>query len=240
MSMCRCAPRRLRVSQELAQPRRGVALTALGGLGAQQRGERRDLHGEVRPRDRAGAVALERRLVADALVDGRQRVERVRAARRVAIGLGGRDGRLAEQVDRGRDPVVPEAAERRDRGGGILADDEAVGHVPDPGGAGGAERRAPGLRVAHPHRRPQRRRAPVDLLEVAGQVGGEVVERAAGGHDVDEAKERRAQLGVLGGELHRAVVERLERVAAMGWERPGQRAPRALDLALERVGVSHA
>jgi alkylhydroperoxidase family enzyme len=45
-------------------------------------------------------------------------------------------------------------------------------------------------------------------------MAGEVVEAPARRHDVDEAEQRGAQLGVLGGEVHGAVVERAQRVAA--------------------------
>ena len=71
-----------------------------------------------------------------------------------------------------------------------------------------------------------------DLVEEARQVRREIVERAAGGDDVDEAKQRGAQLVVLGREVHRAVVERLERVAAVRRKRVVQCAPDAPDLAL--------
>ena len=40
-------------------------------------------------------------------------------------------------------------------------------------------------------------------------MAGEVVERAAGRDDVDEAEQRGLQLAVLGGGLHRLLVERL-------------------------------
>ena len=61
----------------------------------------------------------------------------------------------------------------------------------------------PGLGAGHAHRRLDRRRALVHLLQVVGQVAGEVVERAAGRRHVHEAEQRRAQLGVLRGQLHR-------------------------------------
>ena len=55
-----------------------------------------------------------------------------------------------------------------------------------------------------------RRRRLLHLAEEAGQVAREVVERAAGGHDVDEAEQRRLELGVLRGELHRLGVRGLQ------------------------------
>ncbi|MEO8687202.1 MAG: hypothetical protein ABI611_03155 [Solirubrobacteraceae bacterium] len=72
---------------------------------------------------------------------------------------------------------------------------------------------APRAVVAHPHRRADRRGRRLDLAEEAGQVAGKVVERAAGRDDVDEAEQRRLELTVLGGELHRLLVGELERVA---------------------------
>ena len=49
-----------RVAQQLAQAGRGVALSALRRLGAQQRRERRHLHRQVRARDRPERVGLQR------------------------------------------------------------------------------------------------------------------------------------------------------------------------------------
>ena len=236
MSMCRCAPsswawRSSARSRGAASrwPRSGASGRS-SGVSAETFTERFARGSGPTASCSSSGSSLE------AVVRAGQRRERVGAARGVAVGLGGGDGRLAEQVDRRGDPVAPELAQRGQRGPRVLADDEAVRHVAHAGRAGGAERRAAGLRVAHPHRRAQRRRPLADLVEEAGQVRGEVVERAAGGDDVDEAKQRGAQLVVLGGEVHRAVVERLERMAAVRRERVVQRAPDALDLGLERRG----
>ena len=226
----------VRPSQQRAQARRRVALPAFRRLGAQQRRERRHLHRQVRSRQRSRRVALQPRLVGEPVVGAGERAQGLVAARGVAVGLGGGDGRLAEQVDRGGDPVAPEPAQRGQRRTRVLADDEAMRHVAHAGGAGGAERRATRLRVAHPHRRAQRRRAVADLVEKARQVRRQVVERAAGGDDVDEAKERRAQLVVLRGEVHRAVVERLERMAAVGRETRRAARGRPARSQLERRG----
>ena len=68
----------------------------------------------------------------------------------------------------------------------------------------------------------------------------EVVERAARGHDVDEAEERRAQLVVAGRQPHRLAVERLHRVAGRGREGGCEAAPDRLDLPLDRRLVRHA
>ena len=64
------------------------------------------------------------------------------------------------------------------------------------GGGGAAQRDAPGLRRAHPHRHRDRRRRLLDLAQEAGQVAGQVVEVAAGRDDVDEAEQRGLELGV--------------------------------------------
>ena len=203
-----------RAAQEVAEAHRGVALAELGGVGPQQRGEGRDLDRQVLARDAPGAVGLERRALGELAVDLDEPVERLAAARGVAVGLGARDRRLAEQVDARGDAVLPQLLEHA---GGLarrLADDEAVGHVLDARRGGGAERLAPGPRLRHAHRDLQRRRAVVDLVEEAAEVAREVVERAAGGDDVDEAEQGGAQVGVLRGEVHRLVVDRLQRVAA--------------------------
>ena len=67
----------------------------------------------------------------------------------------------------------------------------------------------------------------------------EVVERAAGGHDVDEAEQRGLELGVLRGELHRLLVGGLERVARRRRERRPEPLADRVQLALQR-GVVHA
>ena len=79
-----------------------------------------------------------------------------------------------------------------------------------------------------------------DLVQEAGQVPREVVERAARRHHVDEPEQRRAQLAVAGGELHRAGVERAHRVAGAGRERGRQLAADPPDLALERLALGRA
>ena len=121
-----------------------------------------------------------------------------------------------------------------------LADDEAVGHVLDAGRGGGAERLAPGPRLRHAHRDLQRRRAVVDLVEEAAEVAREVVERAAGGDDVDEAEQGRAEVGVLRGEVHRLVVDRLQRVAARPRQRRGEIAPDRDDVGFRSRGLPRA
>ena len=52
------------------------------------------------------------------------------ASLRVAVGLGGGDRRLAEQVDRAGHAPLPQVAEHPERRRGGLADDEPVSHVP--------------------------------------------------------------------------------------------------------------
>ncbi len=200
-------------AQQAAQPHRGVALAEVRRVRAQQRRERRDLHREVHARRGTRAVALEQRARRQRGVDGGEVVERRRAACRVAVGLVGGDRRLAEQVDRGGHAVLPEAAQHAVSVPRRLADDEAVRHPPHACGGRRAEGRAPGARVAHPHRDADRLRWVLDVVQEAGQVTREVVERAARGDDVDEAKERGTQLGVLGGEVHRPVVQCAHRPA---------------------------
>ena len=108
-----------------------------------------------------------------------------------------------------------------------------------PRGGGRAERRAPGPARAHPHRGADRRRRLPDLAEEAGEVAREVVERAAGRHDVDEAEQRGLQLRVLGGELHRLLVGRLQRVARRARQRGGELAADREQLLLERALLDH-
>jgi hypothetical protein len=49
------------------------------------------------------------------------------------------------------------------------------------------------------------------VVEEGREVAREVVERPAGRHDVHEPEQRRTQLRVLGREVHRLAIERLER-----------------------------
>ena len=64
---------------------------------------------EVHARDRAVRVALEPRAAGPGLCGLRERAQRLVAAPRVAVGLGGGDGRLAEQVDRRGGAGSPQA-----------------------------------------------------------------------------------------------------------------------------------
>lgn len=103
------------------------------------------------------------------------------------------------------------------------------------GGGCRSERGAAGGRGAgHPHRRAQRLWLVVDIAEKADQVGGEIVRRAAGGGDVNEAKQGRSKLVVARREIHRALVERPDRMAAVGGEGLGELAADELDLTLQR------
>jgi hypothetical protein len=115
-----------------------------------------------------------------------QRLERVGAAGGVAVRLGRRDGRLAEQVDRRENAVRVKGAECLQRALRGLADDEPVRHVPDARGGGRAEGLPAGTRVRGPHRGAERRRALVDLGQVLAEVTREVVERAARRRHVHE------------------------------------------------------
>ena len=106
-------------------------------------------------------------------------------------------------------------------------------HVLDPGRGGRAEGGATGARVGHLDRGEHRRRAVGQLVEKARQMAREVVHRAARRHHVDEAKERRTDLEVGGGELHRARIERLHRVPRRRRERIGELGSDAVDLRLD-------
>jgi hypothetical protein len=69
-------------------------------------------------------------------------------------------------------------------------------------------------------------------------VAREIVERAAGGHHVDEAEQRGLQLGVLRGELHGLLVGGLERIPRRRWECGPEPLADGVQLALQR-GVVH-
>ena len=237
--MCRCAPssraRRSRTRRRTAASRlpSSGASARSSGVSAETLTDR--FARGMRPALSASSAGRS----GQPAVDVDEAVERLAAARGVAVGLGGGDGRLAEQVDGRRHALAPEVLEHA---GGLarrLADDEAVGHVLDAGGRGGAQRRAPGLGLRHAHRDLQRRRAVADLLQEAAEVAREVVERAAGGDDVDEAEQGGPQLGVLRGEVHRLVVDRPQRIAARPGQRRGEIAPDREDVGFRSRGGGH-
>ena len=178
--MCRCAPELLRAHEQRAHPARGVLAADLGRLRAQQRGERRDLHRQVHARERPERVALEHRALGPARRRLGERVERLEAARRVAVGLGLGDGGLAEQVERDGGAVLPEVADRaRAPRAGVSPTMKRCAMWRTPAAAAAPSAARPGLRARHPHRRLDRRRPLVHLLEVAGR-GGARGRRASG------------------------------------------------------------
>ena len=128
MSTCRCAPTSLGRAQQVAQPvrrrprcrarapRRGrAAVSAVTLTDRFTRG----IGPASRARAWGGRASLPR---------PRERAQRLVAAPGVAVGLGGGDGRLAEQVDGGRRAGVPQASQRGYGVRGAGADDEALGH----------------------------------------------------------------------------------------------------------------
>ena len=233
MSMCRCASRS-RARRSSPRSRSAASRLPRSGASGRSSGVSAETLTDRFARGSAPArVALERRALRPAARRPGHRLERLGAALGVALRLGLRDGRLAEQVDGARDAVLPELAQRAERRLRALADDEAVRHVLDAGGGRGAQRGAAGARVAHPHRDRDRRRRRLDLAEEAGQVAREVVERAAGRDDVDEAEQRGLELGVLRRELHRLLVGGLERVARRRGQRVVQLASDFEQLGLE-------
>ena len=213
MSMCRCAPRSC---ARRSSGRSRSAASRLPRSGASGRSSGVSAHTFTDRFARGSAPAESRSSCSRAGHDGRRprdRVQRVGAAVGVALRLGLRDRRLAQQVDRRRHAVLPQVLQVAQRGLRVLADDEAVRHVLDARRGRHPQRAAPGLAVAHLHRHAHGRRRLADVLQERGQVPRQVVEVAAGGHDVDEAEQRGLELGVRGGEVHRLVVERLQRVA---------------------------
>ena len=138
----------------------GVLDPELGRLGAHAGGERGDLDAQVHARDRAVRVALEHRSRGQCrgLCECAQSLV---AAPRVAVGLGGRDGRLAEQVDRGRG-AAPTALERRPASAGPAPTMKRLAirctASPATRPATGRRAHAPGrARAAAPPRRGERR-----------------------------------------------------------------------------------
>ena len=105
-------------------------------------------------------------------------------------------------------------------------------HVTDTGDGGQAERPSARLGARHPHRRIERGRPLVDLVEQRGEVAGEGVERSARRDDVDEPEERRPELGVARSEIDRLVVDRPDRMVGVRRERLRQRAADAPGLVL--------
>ena len=230
--MCRCAPSIARPAQQRPHPPGGVVAADLGGVGPQQRRERRHLHGQVHARQRSGRVRFEPGLRGPSGRRLGQRVEGLLAARGVTVGLLLGHRGLAEQVHGRGYALVPQAPQNRQRRAWRLPDDEAVGHVLDAARRGGAERAPAGLRVPRAQRRRERRRPSLHLVEVLGQVAGEVVQRPAGGGHVDEPEEGGAQLLVLGGEPHGSLVECPDGMPCRRGKRVVEAAPDGLHLLL--------
>ena len=166
-----------------------------------------------------------------------------RSGRRSASASACGDRRLAEQVDRRRRRRPSTArAGRPSAAFGVLADDEAVRHVLD---ARAPRRRpsarAPGAVVAHPHRDADRRRRRPRPRR-GSRSGGARGRRGCGRPGTTSTKRNSAalQLGVRRGEVHRLVVERLQRVARCVGSAAASSRPDLEQLALHRRVVDHA
>ncbi len=139
-------------------------------------------------------------------VCAREGLERLVAADGVGVGLLRGQRRLAQKVDGGSDPVLPEPSELTLRLGRRGRGDEPVRHVADSSSDGRSQRYPPSFGVRGAHRSAQRRRRLIDVCGELRQVRGEIVQVAAGGRDVYEPEQGRAQLGVVRGEPLRAIV----------------------------------
>ena len=140
-------------------------------------------------------VGLEQRARGPARGGARERAQRLVAAARVAIGLGGGDGRLAEQVD-GR--------------GGAGAHSPRERAAPASAGASPTMKRLAIRCTASPATPPtarrvagrgdarratvDRRERPLHLAEERSEVGGHIARPRAGGGHVDKPEERGPQL----------------------------------------------
>ncbi len=105
---------------------------------------------------------------------------------------------------------------------GRLADDEAVGHVLHAAAAAAPSAARPALVCAIRIAAASGGGRSGSSSQEARQVAGEVIERAAGGDDIDKPKQRGAQLAVARGEVHRACVQRTQRIARAGGKRGRQ------------------
>ena len=68
-------------------------------------------------------------------------------------------------------------------------------------------------------------------------MAGEIVQRPARGHHVDEPEQRRLELAIAGGKLHRARVQRAHRMPGARRKRGSDLAADAVDLALQRLAL---
>ena len=237
MSMCRCAPRS-RAWRRSARNRTAASRLPRSGASGRSSGVSAETFTDRFARGRGptwsassagrgGSFAYAATSVSSASA---QRAAYRSASGAVIVASPRRSTDVATP-SRHRSRITPSASLRR------LADDEAVGHVAHACGGGRAQRGAPGLRPAHPHGHLERRWPVRDVVQEPGEVAREVVERAAGGRDVHEPEERGAQLVVLGGEVHRLRVERLERVARRRGERRGEVLADLEDRRVERSGA---
>lgn len=152
---------------------------------------------------------------------------------RVAIRLRAGNRGFSEQVHRGGHRALPQLAQHRLGVAGIAANDEAMGHMPDAGCGGCAEYRATRPCVGDAHGRLQRHVALLELSEETHEVLGQVVERAAGRYDVDEAKQRGPEFLVARRQLHGPIVEHVERPACRAGKRLEETAADRVDLSLQ-------
>ena len=133
--------------------------------------------------------------------------------------------------------MLPQVAEHVARRGQRLADDEPVRHVPDAGGGRGAERGPAGLGAAEPDRSRDGLGGILDLGQEADEVARQVVQRMTRRRHVDEPEQRRLELPVRRGQLHRARVDRAQRVARRRRKRCGDLAADGLGGRLELLAI---
>ena len=239
MSMCRCAPRSC-ARRSSGRSRSAASRLPRSGASGRSSGVNAETFTDRFARGSGPALSCSSCVARGPALGGAgDRVQRVRAAVGVALRLGLGHRRLAEQVDRRRDAVLPQVlAGRPSAAFGSSPTMKRCAMCLTPAAAAIPSARRPALVLPIFIATPTERRRLVDLAQEGGQVAREVVEVAARGHDVDEAKQRGLELGVRGRHVHRLVVEHLQRVARRR-QRRGQLATHLEQLAFYRPLVGH-
>ena len=147
MSMCRCAPPD-RAARSRGRRRRAASRWPRSGASGRSSGVSAEIFTHTLARGSGptpSASSVSRAGQPGWRVD--EPLDRLQAARGVAVGLGLGDGGLAEQVDGAGDAALPQLAQRPQGSCGRLADDEAMGEVADPAGRRRAQGGAAGPRA---------------------------------------------------------------------------------------------
>ena len=189
--------------QDRFQALHGLAHAILNGKRAELRSQGSGLHTEMDTRKRAELIMLEQWTGRPCWRRGHQCLQRLHDAQRIGVGFGQRDCLLAQHVQGGRKPVLPQSSQPGDHLLGIFANDELAGHLRDT---------LAGHRRCHSMTQPRNGVGqsqtgshhcrtggrPHILIELTPRVGG----ATTGRQHIYKAKQANLELRSLGGKIH--------------------------------------